>query len=147
MCERADDPAYLGLGYGFGPVSSAESVLFAVFETTKREGDRLIATAFPAEQLARGEVSVTRAAHTSKTEFCTHVIEPLEASLGKLIGVARAEVGALRAIPYIFDDVKPPLTGKAVRVPDKVVQGDHNGHAALEYSESQEQLSPSKKIS
>jgi hypothetical protein len=136
---------HLGLGYGFGPVSSAEAVLFAVFETTKREGDRLVATAFPARQLARGEVSVMRAAHTSKTEFCTNIVERLEASLGRLIGVARAEVGALRAIPYIFDDVKPPVTGNAVCVLDKVVQGDHDGHAALEYSESQEQLSPKQK--
>ena len=44
-----------------------------------------------------------------------------------------------------FQGTTPIIHGRAVCVLDKVSQQDHDGHAALEYSESQEELTPKQK--
>jgi hypothetical protein len=134
-----------GLGNGHGLVSPRELVLVAVFEKTKRDGLRLLPTTFEVRQLTRGEFSLARLMHMTKSEFQAYVIGPGETAQGQLVGVARADVAALRQIPYVIEGTQPALTGRGVCVLDKVAIGDHDGHAALEYSESQDQLTPKQK--
>jgi hypothetical protein len=64
---------------------------------------------------------------------------------GKLVGIARVYVASLRNIPYEVAGSSPVLEGRATCVLDKVVLGDHDGHAALEYSESLHRLTPKQK--
>jgi hypothetical protein len=136
---------HLGVGHGHGPVQSDEVVLFAVFETTERQGNRLIQTAFPRKQLNRGEVSLARLAYTTRAVFDQRVIHALEAILGKFVGVARAEVSDLRALNFEVPGTTPLITGRAVCVLDKVSSADYDGHAALKYAESQDALTEKQK--
>jgi hypothetical protein len=143
--QEATTQHHLGVGHGHGPVRSDEIVLFAVFETTARDRNRLIPTAFPAKQLNKGEVSLARLAYTIRTTFDQRVIHALEDVLGKFVGVARAEVSALRALRFEVRGTTPVITGRAVCVLDKVSPADHDGHAALKYAECQDRLTEKQK--
>lgn len=136
---------YLGVGNGHGPVRSDEVVLFAVFENVPHDGGRLIAVAFQSKQLRRGEVSLARVAYTTRAVFDEHVIQALEHRLGKCLGITRANVAALRALAFEVPGTTPTISGRAVCVLDKVTQEDYDGHAALEYSELEEGLTPKQK--
>lgn len=121
-------------------------LLFAVFDSTEREGCRLAPAAFRSKQLVRGEVSVARRIYLAKEDFERHVAEPLKASAGPLVGVACADVRSLRALKYLVQGTHPPLGGRAVCVLDKVSALDHDSHAALKYSESQVALTEKQKM-
>ena len=132
---------HLGAAHGYGPVQSEEHVIFAVFEETPREGNRLRPTAFPARQLRRDEFSLARLDHLTRRDFEQRVVAPLSEEHGPLVGIARAQVGALRDLHYLFED----KLSRAVCVTDTVTAEDHDSHAALGYSESQEVLSDKQK--
>ena len=136
---------HLGIGHGHGPVRLNEVVLLAVFERTPREEDHLIATTFPRGQLIRGEISLARRAHTTRATFDERVIQVLEPNFGKCLGVARASAAALRAIRFEIPGTLPIAGGRAICVLDKVGSGDHDGHAALEYSEAINRLTEKQK--
>jgi len=131
---------HLGIGFGHGPVRSDEVVLFAVFESTARDANRLIATAFSRRQLNRGEVSLARLAYTTRATFDQRVVSALENRQGTFLGVACANVRALRRIRFEVPGTNQTITRRAVCVLDKVSPLDHNGHAALEYADFQGQL-------
>jgi hypothetical protein len=132
---------YLGIGHGHGPVRSEEQVIFAVFESTERDGNRVKPTAFPTKQLTRYEFSLSRLAHTTKDEFELKVIEVLIGARGPLVGIACASVSSLRSLSYVFEDAG----WRAVCVIDKVTDLDFDGHAALGYADNQQQLGPKQK--
>ena len=136
---------YLGAGNGLGPVRSDEVVLFAVFENVPHDGGRLTPLAFQSKQLRRGEVSLARLAHTTRAIFDERVIQALEHRFGKCLGITRANVAALRAIQFEVSGAIPTIRGRAVCVLDKVGQEDYDGHAALEYSETEEGLTQKQK--
>jgi hypothetical protein len=69
--ECADEQVtqYRGAGQGYGPVRSEERVIFAVFQSTERDGNRAAATTFRNNQLTRYEFSLARLAHITREEF------------------------------------------------------------------------------
>jgi hypothetical protein len=139
--KEAATQHHMGEEHGHGPLSAEEVVVLAVFEKTAHEGNRLIATTFPVKQLNRGEISLAREMYTTSDTFESEVVRPAQKNWGDLVGVARVDVGTLRNIPYEIAGSAPVLRGRGVCVLDRVVPGDHDGHAALEYSESLDRLS------
>jgi hypothetical protein len=136
---------YLGGQQGFGPVTDTENVIFAVFEKTPKDNRRLITTALETKQLKRGEISLARQRFISAADFESFVVVPMEQELGKIVGVAMTTAGILRGISYIVQGASPPLEGRAICVLDKVSQRDYNAHAALEFCESLNRLTPKQK--
>ena len=98
--EENSTQHYLGPGHGHGPVASEEVVLFAVFERTDRDGNRLKATTFKTKELVRSNLSLARLTHTTRADFEKYVAEPLRPILGPVIGIARAEVADLRGLLF-----------------------------------------------
>ncbi len=134
---------YRGFWHGHGPVLPDEMIVLAVFDQHPRNGSRLNANAFDSAQLKKGELSVARADHTSYSDFQKHVIEP--ANKGPFIGVVAARAEDIRALPYDVKGVHPPQSGKALCVIDYVVRTDHDGHAALKFSDAQDVLTDKQK--
>jgi hypothetical protein len=129
---------------GFGPVADTEDVVFAVFQKTPQANGRLQASSFDQKQLKRNEQSVSRLRYTSRSKFHSHVVARLEAAQGQLIGVAKANVRELRDInPPHPDDVT--LTVRGVCVLATVTSRDHDGHAALGFSEALERINDTTK--
>jgi hypothetical protein len=138
---------FCGDGHGYGPVKDAEVVLHAVFDGTKRIGNRLTPDAFPPKNLKRGEVSVARQSYICRSAFEVHIILPLVPILGEFLGAAPAPVQKLREIVYRVKGIVPPIEGRAICVLDKVVEGDDESHAAIAYSASHDLLNESWKKS
>lgn len=136
---------YLGPGNGHGKVEPHEQVIFAVFETMDRDGTgtRLQATAFSSKQLKRHEFSLGRLSYLTKSELQKQIVAPQTSTRGPLVGIARAEVKALRDLNFSLEGI----TCRAVCVTDKVTKLDFDAHAVLGYSESQDGLKPKKKES
>jgi hypothetical protein len=115
-----------GPGYGHGPVQSDEIVVFAVFEKTPRDGNQLVASAFPSNQLNRGEVSLVRLLYTTRATFDERVIRALEHTLGRCLGIARGSVATLRTMRFEIQGTVPTINGRAVCVLDKVTKDDYD---------------------
>jgi hypothetical protein len=141
--ECADERVtqYRGTGHGYGPVRSEERVIFGVFQSTERDGNRVAATTFRNNQLTRYEFSLARLAHITKEEFELNVVNVLVPTQGPLLGIACASVAALRALAYIFQNV----ACRSVCVVDKVTDLDFDAHTALGYAENQQQLGQKQK--
>ena len=122
-------------------------MLVAVFGSLERIGDRLPLRLFTSSSLKRGEFSLARQTYTSLKDFKESVIAPLEGSLGAFVGVSGAPTAVLRNLKF-----NPPgksgTGNRSICVIDKVAAGDHEGHAALQYSAALEalgtQISPQK---
>jgi hypothetical protein len=69
--------------------------------------------------------------HTSKADFCALVVDPGEQENGPLVGVARAQVRAIREVVVRVDPNKPESAIRGICVIDKVTKHDYDGHAAL----------------
>lgn len=142
--ECADEQAtchHRGVGHGFGPVQAGEQVVFAVFESTQRDGNRVKATAFLAKQLARRQFSMARIEHITKDEFEAKVIRVQLGRCGPLVGIALASVAALRALKYLFENAE----FRSVCVTDHVTEQDFDAHAALGYAESHQRIPEPKR--
>jgi hypothetical protein len=136
-CEKEKTTQHhRGEGNGFGPIQPAEILLFAVFESTKPPEGRLTADSFDRRQLNRAQQSLARRQHLTRAEFEQYFVAPHEARWGPCGGVACASAAALRAVRYAVPEARPPESGPAVCVLDRVDAGDHDAHAALEYSEA-----------
>ena len=141
-CADEQVTQYRGAGRGYGPVRSEEQVIFAVFESTDREGNRVAATAFRNNQLQRSEFSLARLAHITKEEFVLRVVDVHIGTQGSLLGIARASVSALRSLGFVIEDVE---WRRAVCVLDKVTDLDFDAHAALGYADNQQELGQKQK--
>ena len=133
-----------GFWHSHGPVKHTETVVFAVFGQHECDGARLAPSAFATDQLKKGELSVARASHTSCDDFQKHVVSGAEAK-GAFRGVVKALAGDIRALPYTVPGAHPPKIGKALCVIDIVEEDDHDGHAALKFSDAQELLTAKQK--
>jgi len=118
--EEATTQHHLGAAHGYGPVDSAEQVIFAVFESTERDGNRIKANVFQTKQLTRHEFSLGRSKFITKAEF-ESVIAPLLPKQGPLVGIARAQVAEIRALQC---DVNGG-TKRAACVTDRVTPLDY----------------------
>jgi len=135
-----------GNGAGHGIVRCQEVVILAVFEEG-RPRTKLDKKDFRPEKLKDTNLSVARKEHTTRPTFNEHVIGDESGPKGRLLGVACVETRLLRALTFEMVGGQPPAskTGRAVCVVDRVEQGDHDGHAALGFSEALEALSERQK--
>lgn len=132
---------------GFGPVRPEEAVLLAVFESTKRDPitQRILPEAFTPKRLKDYDLSLARRAHTGRPEFDQHVVGPKIALGDQLVDVATARSRRFFEMTFVCEEIKPPVQGRAVCLLDIVEPTDHDGHAALGYSEDQSALSEKQK--
>ena len=138
---------HLGAAHGHGCIRPMEDLVIAVFDSTPLEagGTRLSPLAFPTKQLSHGEVSLARSLHTSRKDFENHVLSPRRDAGSRVHGVSVASAHMLRSLPATLPGANPPMRMRAVCVLDKVVPGDHDGHAALQYSEEQNDITAKQK--
>ena len=123
------------LGIGPGPVLPTEQLVLAVFQGAPINGSMLAPTAFDNKQLVKGDVSLARVSYTTRAMFDAQVVAPKAPD--KLIGVVICEAATLRALD-VPNPTNPTVQRiRSVCVIDKIVAGDHEGHAALEYTEDQ----------
>jgi hypothetical protein len=122
---------FRGKWFGFGPIQDEESIAFAVFEKTERNGHRLSLKSFDRKKLAGAEQSIARRALVSKTVFDLEVARKGESSKGKFIGLAVVSAGAVRSI---FCEDWPLAAPKKIfgfGVLDLVEQGDFDAHGTI----------------
>ncbi|MBP1297476.1 hypothetical protein [Bradyrhizobium elkanii] len=122
---------FRGKWFGFGPVQDSEALVFAVFATTKTNGQRLSAKSFDRQKLVKAEQSIARQSVTTRKTFKEAVVRTGEASKGNFIGVATASAGTIRAI---FSNAWPAAAPREIRgfgVLDLVEKGDFDGHGTV----------------
>jgi hypothetical protein len=130
---------FRGRWCGFGPVRNYESVVFAVFEGTKRAGAPLAADSFDNNHLKKQAQSLTRKTFVTKPVFRRTIARGTQ-----LHGIAFANVSSMRAL---VADVKLNARDASVRslcVLDRVEKGDCDGHATTGYCESHTSLGMSQ---
>lgn len=137
---------YGGDGAGHGVVRCREVLILAAFEEG-RPRTTLDKKDFRPEKLKETNLSVARKEHTTRPTFDEHVIGDESAPKGRLLGVACVEARLLRALTFEMVGGQPPAikTGRAICVIDRVERGDHDGHAALGFSEALEALTERQK--
>jgi hypothetical protein len=133
---------YRGVWHGFGPVQDAELVLFAVFQTTKIDGQSLSENSFRNDSLARKSESVARQLYVTRRSFDFGIVAAAELTKGNLVGVTSANVARLRNLRADFDINNVMTKLPAICVLDRVDFGDINGHAVLGYRDAPAGISP-----
>jgi hypothetical protein len=123
---------FRGRWYGFGPVKDAESVVFAVFGSTKLKDGRLIADSFDNKHLKTNAQSLARQSFVTKAIFDSAIVRG-----AGLSGVAVARVAAIRALTADVKINAGQISVRACCVLDRVDEGDCEGHATAGYSERQ----------
>lgn len=123
---------YKGAGFGHGPVRDPETIAMAVFNNLDRNvsANRLTAESFDVRQLKRTNLSLLRCDFTSKATINSDVVLPNQRRQGDFVGLACANVGSVRSVEH--GDVRH----RVVCLIDKVELGDHDGHAALGFSDA-----------
>jgi len=106
---------------------------------------RILPEAFTPKRLTRYDLSLARRTHTGRPEFDKHVVGPKVAQGDELVGVATAPSRRLFEMTFVCEDIRPPVQGRAVCLLDIVEPTDHDGHAALGYSEDQNVLNEKQK--
>lgn len=126
---------YKGKWHGFGPVSSCETVIFAVFDTTKRNGSKLAANSFRSDSLVKNAQSLGRAPYLTRVCFDREIVESGETEKGTLVGVAHAKVDVLRKLRAEIPTNSGRKRVRALCILDRVDKGDFDGHATAGYAE------------
>jgi len=124
---------------GFGPVKSSESVIFAVFHSTIREGQRLTSDSFDNKHLKTNAQSLARRRFVTRPTFDRTIVRD-----GVLQGIAVANVASIRAL---VADVKlnaGEISVRSLCILDRVEAGDCDGHATAGYSEQHTALGMSQ---
>jgi hypothetical protein len=138
-CVKELTTQHRGHGHGHGCVQPDEILVLAVFQSTKTVGTRLAPTAFKSADLHRGNVSVSRLRYTTRQIFDAEVVAS-RAAADPLKGVVVCAAYVLRGLLVAVPHSTPPTQIRAVCVLDKVEPSDHGGHAALEYCETQQNI-------
>jgi hypothetical protein len=129
-CEKEQSTChYRGKDFGFGPVRNDEDVLFAVFEDTALNGNRLDKDAFTTN-LNDSSQSVARTAYVSKADFDQYIAP------GGARGISVANVARIRSLVAELALNSTKITIRSICVLDKVEAGDCDGHATLGYCEA-----------
>ncbi len=133
--EQEQTHHYRGRFFGFGPIADSENLVLAVFEQTKRDGERLSLASFDRKQLVKVNQSIARQQFTRQSVFQAKVVDRGEATKGKFIGVAMISAEKLRSI-YCdqFPGAKPKKTFGFGAL-DKVESGDFDSHGAFGFLE------------
>ena len=144
-CEREAQTSD-ELGIGPGPIVSDENVLLAVFDEDAVIGEYLLDGHFPSKDIARGNFSLARTTHTTYEAFKSDVVAPKEDEGILLVGGVQASVATLRDICRDADWLNPIQVHRAVSVLDKIVAGDHKGHAASQFCRQQNEALSQQKL-
>jgi len=136
---------HLGVGAGPGPVLATECLIFAVFGANARLGARLTPNDFPPKSLKSGDLSLARQSHTSWTTFRDNVLVPRQQRSQPIRGIAVSRVDALRNLIAEINSSMPATLLRSVCVLDKVENGEHDGHAALQFCAEQAGLRDKEK--
>jgi hypothetical protein len=129
-----------GRWHGFGPVRDEETVLFAVFETTVRDGDRLQENSFSHKNLVRCSESLARSSFVTKHIFVRDIGREGKSDKGALIGFCQIGVAHTRELCALITQGHTSERVRAWCIEDKVEEGDCEGHATLGYAEAMEQF-------
>jgi len=124
---------YRGRRYGFGPVHDGERILFAVFQSTKRDGFQLVQGSFDNQNLSKNSQSVARLGYVTKSLFYRKIADQL--TKGALVGVSWANVSNIRALRADVKLNKGVAKVRAICVLDRVDEGDVEGHATMGFAE------------
>ena len=118
-----------------------EEVVFAIFDDVPHDKttSKLLPHAFRTDRMNAHNLSLARASFTTRATFEREVVQS-----AKLVGVARVQASRLRDLIYTSTS-EPKFNGRAACVSDKVNEGDHAGHAALGWAESQEGMKPNQR--
>ena len=140
-CE-ATTQHFKGTPPGHGPVDDSETVALAVFRDTPYNvlTCRLLPAAFPTNRLFSYDLSLARVSHTDWLTFQMRVV----ADADNFVGMSCATGSDIRRITYESTS-QPAFKGRGVCLADKVVAGDHDGHAALGWGASDAGLSMKQK--
>ena len=136
--EEQQTRHFRGRWYGFGPVQDYEELIFAVFEQTIRNGDRLDAACF--KQLADCSQSVTRARFVTQGAFDRNVVHPGVKTKGQFVGMAVAHTSSLRRLRADITVKHRTKSVRSICIIDRVDKGDYDGHATMGYAEQIEAL-------
>ncbi len=136
---------HLGVGAGPGPVLATECLIFAVFGAEARLGARLTPNDFPPKSLKKGGLSLARQPHTSWTTFRDNVLVPGQQRSQPIQGIAVSRADALRGLIAEISSSTPATLLRSVCVLDKGENGDHDGHAALQFCAEQAGLREKEK--
>lgn len=127
---------------GHGPLHDTESVAIVVFDENLKIGNKLTLEQFPSKKLNRGELSLARISFTTLDDIDAYVIGPDRNREATAIGASTAIVRDIRSIAAIVDGLHPLKIVRGVCVIDKVVSGDHDGHAAFQSCGDHDGLTP-----
>jgi len=124
---------------GFGPVTDGESLLFAVFENTRREEKSLTQKSFEDSHLRRIQLSVARAKYTTRKNFEKNIVTPALGSKGRLIGISRTTAGNLRSLKCYYKLNNGQTSSfRGLIVVDSVKERDFDSHATIGYCRDDE---------
>jgi hypothetical protein len=114
---------------------NSERVIFVVFGSTPRHGAELTPHSFDSN-LVSGTQSVARASLVTRGTFDGQVVDTGVPAKGPFLGIAVADVFAIRQLTA--DIVLPdrPHKVRAVCVLDRVDEGEFDGHATMGYSKA-----------
>ena len=133
--EERKTQHFRGRFYGFGPVRDDETVIFAVFQSTKRVGQRLIANSFDNKHLKNAAQSLARRSFVTKKTFNKMIVRQ-----ETLDGIATAKTAEIRALVADVKSNARAITVRSLCVLDRVDAGDCEGHATTGYSEQHASL-------
>jgi len=134
---------YLGKGIGPGRVLGTECLIYAVCESQRGLGEKLSIEDFKTKRLQRGDLSLARHEYTNWPTFRDYVVRPRDSRSIK--GVAVSTAAEIRGLISPVNGVHPEKSLRAVCILDKVQEGDHAGHAALQYCSEQAALTEKQK--
>src|SRR5580658_1998273 len=144
-CEKEQKSCHYGAPErGHGPVQEGETILAGFCATDLADG-KLLKQAFPGKKLKDGDFSIARLAFTTKEIFNEYVVERRKNSV-PVVGVGRASVRVLRQLTAPLDWQNPVRDIRAICVLDRVENGEHDGHAALEFCEEQKEIVKQKRL-
>jgi len=122
---------FRGKWFGFGPISNDEFLVFAIFEKTKRNGQRLSIGSFERKKLVDATQSIARQTFVTRATFRREVAERGEASKGKFIGISTIRVENVREIISEAWPLSSPRLIRGFGALDLVEEGDFDGHGTI----------------
>lgn len=117
-----------------GLVLDTETIVIAVFERTKRNGESLSIDSFTSNMNTNDE-SVARLGYTTVVCLLEKIAAPRLEGMGALIGVCTASVAELREIRSTPILPAGPKEVRSIEILDKVEPDDYPSHATLGYSD------------
>ena len=121
---------------GFGPVQDYELLVYAVFETTDKNGSTLTGDAFENRYLADNALSMARLNYIRRKQFNRKVINFGVKRKGAFLGIVCADAEKIRRILVPIPTSSGEKMVRGVCVLDRVESDDYDAHATAGYAEA-----------